>query len=451
METYFPYNVDNPQTVTGERHEIKDGMIRLRHIPKAGTLHIDGFTEVNSPVNLQSNQFFCYYAADSLYREANRLVYFYRGLGGQRVTCNYLAIGTPITAEDMNEIKEHLDKGGDDDSEINARIAQLANKISEVDRSARTIIVEHDKSISAHADIRKAIADITIDPELVAKVDALSSAVESLEGADENIFAVLESLSRADEDISAEIDALNRLTDELDDKLAGLSGALRAEINSRRAADVMITNFIIDINESISGLSATVAELTYNVDDLDQQLADEERARKSADTALSNRISLLETTADASISALSLAIDTLHDEDAIIWGRIANLADADIALTEQIAALSKAIDGNIAERLDALSSAVNLSISALSAALYDEQIARISADTNLDARITELEKKIDGEEPVEPTVNEIIFNNKPHAGYSPIGKADFLTYVFGDDTPTPYSASGASAFIDYIF
>lgn len=117
MQTYYPYNIDDPQPVT-EQLIIDGGLIRLRHIPKAGTLTIDGFTEVDSPINLQSNQFFCYYAADSLYREANRLVYFYRGLSGQRVTCHYGAVGTPITAEDLNEINARITRleqliGGD--------------------------------------------------------------------------------------------------------------------------------------------------------------------------------------------------------------------------------------------------------------------------------------------------------------------------------------------------
>lgn len=296
MQTYYPYDIDNPQPVT-ERLVIKDGMIILRHIPKAGTLTIDGFTEVNSPINLQSNQFFCYYAADSLYRESNRLIYFYRGLSGQRVTCHYGAVGTPIIADDMNEIKAHIDKGD-------------------------------------------------IDPAIVAKVNALSAAVDGLR-----------------EDISdIEIDP--------------------------------------ELQEDVAALSAVVAALTTDNNDIWQQ------------------------------------IDRLHDADDDL---ILSITDVEIAT-----------DLKIFDNISSLSAAVNLSISALSAALYDEQVARINADKNLDARITAIEQKID-DTPADKTVNEIIFSNKPHGGYNSLGKADFLTYVFGADTPAAYSASGASAFITYIF
>lgn len=344
MQTYYPYNIDEPQSVT-EKLIIKDGMIILRHIPKAGTLTIDGFTEVFSPVNLQSNQFFCYYSADSLYRESNRLVYFYRGLSGQRVTCHYGAVGTPIIADDMNEIKAHIDKG-DHDPELVAKVTALSAAVD---------------------DLREDIADISINPELQEEVDALSAAVTAL-NADNN-------------DIWDAITAINRVTDAL-------------EVD------------IFDVETSLSALSAAVTELSYNVDDIDQSIAEEERARIAADNALSERINLLENNSAAGFSALSAAVELLQDDSAAIWGRIANLADVDAELTENICGLS--------------------------------------------ARITAIEKKID-DTPADKTVNDIIFSNKPHDGYNATGKADFLTYVFGADTPTPYSASGASAFIGYIF
>lgn len=182
MQTYYPYNIDEPQPVT-EQLIIKDGMIILRHIPKAGTLTIDGFTEVFSPVNLQSNQFFCYYAADSLYREANRLVYFYRGLSGQRVTCHYGAVGTPIIADDMNEIKAHIDKG-DHDPELVAKVTALSAAVDE---------------------LREDIADISINPELQEDVDALKVAVNALTAADNDIWQELDALNASDDDLVTRI------------------------------------------------------------------------------------------------------------------------------------------------------------------------------------------------------------------------------------------------------
>lgn len=423
MKHYFPYDPDNPQVVTGERHEIDKGVIRLFHIPKVGSLTIDGFTETDNPLNIQSNQFFCYYAADRLYREANRLVYFNRGLHGQRVTCSYLAIGTPVTADDMNEIKDFMDNGGGGtDSQLVNKVTQLGNDILDVRNEARQNLSDHNQNIAAHNDIRNEIAKLKVNQELVDKVDALSSAVACLEDVDDNIFSILGALSSADDDLSDAIYQLNQHADAVDETLTKLNETTLGLSDAIFSVDAKLDDTFAILNETLSGLSSTlnsrITELSYNLDDLAQDIDDETRLRKSADREINKRI-----------DALSLSVADTAQLDA------------------KIAALSAAIGNNIGDK-----------IAGLSSNLVDESIARINADNELFDRISGLSStvhdilnRIDGETPADPTTNEIIFSNKPHAGYNSLGKADFLTYVFGAQTPAAYSASGASAFLDYIF
>lgn len=419
MDTYFPYDPDNPQAVSAERHEIDKGMIRLRHIPKAGSLVIDGFTETDNPLNIQSNQFFCYYAADRLYREANRLVYFNRGLHGQRVTCSYLAVGTPVTADDMNEIKDFMENGSaGTDSQLVAKVTQLGNDLLDLRTESRQILSEHNQNIAAHNDIRNEIAKLRINQDLIDKVDALSSAVAELEDTDENIFSIIGSLSTADDNLADSIYRLNQRVDAADDSFAKIHETVTSLSGAVSAVDAKIDETFALLGLSVAGLSSAVTELGYNIDDLAQDIDDETRLRKSANREINARIDAL---------ALSVA-DTAE-------------------LDAKIAALSAAIGNNIGEKIASLSS--NLEV---------ESLARINADSDLgnkiyslSATVQDILSRIDGETPTDPTVNEIIFNNKPHDGYNSFGKADFLTYVFGEQTPAAYSASGASAFIDYIF
>ena len=88
--------------------KIIHGQIRLDHVPLESSIEVRGFRPAQSAANLQSNEFFCSYRADTLYREANRIVYFWAGRSGQLVYVSYQAVASPITADDMNEIGEHL-------------------------------------------------------------------------------------------------------------------------------------------------------------------------------------------------------------------------------------------------------------------------------------------------------------------------------------------------------
>lgn len=108
MKEYFPYDPYNPKPVESERQTVIGGQIRLDHVPKKGTLQIYGFEEVDSALDILPAQFYCHYSDDTLYRDANRTVYFNRGHSGQTVTCSYMAVASPVTAEDMNEIESRL-------------------------------------------------------------------------------------------------------------------------------------------------------------------------------------------------------------------------------------------------------------------------------------------------------------------------------------------------------
>ena len=107
-KTYFSYAPYEPKEVVGEVHKIQDGQILLDHIPFENSIVIDGFKQTNV-ASIPENTFYCPYGADQLYREASCIVYFNPIHNGQIVSVDYLQVGTIITAEDLNEIKEHLE------------------------------------------------------------------------------------------------------------------------------------------------------------------------------------------------------------------------------------------------------------------------------------------------------------------------------------------------------
>ena len=115
MERYLPYDPSSTVRVE-EQISVRDNRAFLRHIPKEGSIQIDGFVEVDgAPIG---NQFFCDYAKDSLYRDANRVIIFGSVDDFTFLTVNYIAVGTVVIADDMNEIKAHMENdsihgGGD--------------------------------------------------------------------------------------------------------------------------------------------------------------------------------------------------------------------------------------------------------------------------------------------------------------------------------------------------
>lgn len=107
MEHYYPYDVFSTERIE-ETLTVEDGFVQLRHTPKYRSVVIDGFGETDS-ISLLKNQFRVDYSLDTYYRESNRLLHFNPENNGKELTISYITCGTPITADDMNEIKAHLD------------------------------------------------------------------------------------------------------------------------------------------------------------------------------------------------------------------------------------------------------------------------------------------------------------------------------------------------------
>lgn len=108
MNTYYAFNENAVNSIT-ETLTIADGQVRLRHIPQEGSVTIAGFVETNS-LTLSGNKFRVdYFDANGNYRDASRRIFFDSAKNGSTVTVNYTAVGTPVTADDMNEIKLHME------------------------------------------------------------------------------------------------------------------------------------------------------------------------------------------------------------------------------------------------------------------------------------------------------------------------------------------------------
>ena len=109
MEHYYPYDPTSTTVIEDEVQTVVNGAIQLRHIPKQGSIQIAGFVEASSPRNLETNEFYCQYSLNTMYRECNRIIYFNESASGQTVHVTYITVGTVFTADDANEIKAHLD------------------------------------------------------------------------------------------------------------------------------------------------------------------------------------------------------------------------------------------------------------------------------------------------------------------------------------------------------
>ena len=108
MKSYWPYSPSTPSMIYGEVHVIQNGQILLNHIPYANSIEISGFSQTSS-VSLSPGQFYCAYGSEYYYREANCIVKFNAQHNGETVSVDYLQVGTIITANDMNEIKAHIE------------------------------------------------------------------------------------------------------------------------------------------------------------------------------------------------------------------------------------------------------------------------------------------------------------------------------------------------------
>ena len=108
MKKYLPYNPDNPVLIQGETHEVLDGQIWLDHVPLKDSLKIEGFVQFDELNALTQNGFYIDYKAADRYLTATGIVYFLPAHEGRVLSCSYLAVGTLVTASDLNEINERL-------------------------------------------------------------------------------------------------------------------------------------------------------------------------------------------------------------------------------------------------------------------------------------------------------------------------------------------------------
>lgn len=257
MKTFYPYDPTNPVAVEGEAHKIIHGQIRLDHVPLESSIEVRGFRPAQSAANLQSNEFFCSYRADTLYREANRIVYFWAGRSGQQVYVSYQAVASPITADDMNEIGKHLT---DSEKRLDAQdvtSSEIRNSVTNVRDEARRALTAHNSDVDAHGDIRNKIdaegamriaADTSLQQQLSVirnAFDIVAAAVDELTDTVETLTAQVNALSYLPETVSQ---LQTRLEDEINlrAQLAVTVAELQGQINAETLARLELENSLDD-------------------------------------------------------------------------------------------------------------------------------------------------------------------------------------------------------------
>lgn len=257
MKKFFPYDPTNPVAVEGEAHKIIHGQIRLDHVPLESSIEVRGFRPAQSAANLQSNEFFCSYRADTLYREANRLVYFWAGRSGQTVFVSYQAVASPITADDMNEIGQHLTASEKRLDAQDLTSNEIRNSVINVREEARRALTAHNSSVDAHGDIRNKIdaegamriaADTSLQQQLNVTSNAfnmLSAALQEAIDTVENLTAQVNALSHLPETVTQ---LQTRLEDEINlrSQLAVTVAELQGQINAETLARINLENTLDD-------------------------------------------------------------------------------------------------------------------------------------------------------------------------------------------------------------
>ena len=428
MKKYFPYDLSNPQPVAGELHRILNGQIRLEHIPTENSLEIQGYIAAKSATHLQANEFFCDYSRSTNYREANRIVWFSTSQDSKQVSCSYLACGSPVTADDMNEIKSYMETGDDKFSTLTETVSTLKNSVTELKTDSAKAIREHEQNPDAHSDIRDEITSNQQQALL-----AIANMNRTIADAENNARAAVNSVSlhitdpTAHNDIRTEI---SNLRDEMN-SLSGISSAIN-EHNEDTNAHEFIQN-LIDVEsinranadnlleEKINSLSSTInstviqslsslSSAIYSVVDskllglsskLDAEILDR--------TTAINQLELkLDSIVDAGLSGLSSKLD---DE---IINRTTAINQLELKLDSIVDAglsgLSSKLDNEILARTTAinqlelkLDSIVDAGLSGLSSKLDDEILARQSADNYLDGKINALSSTVNNV--IDPELN----------------------------------------------
>ena len=338
MKNFYPYNLQSAQTVELEPHKIVGGKIRLNHIPKEGSLNVRGFVEAKNASNLQSNEFFCSYRADSQYREANCTVYFWSGRSGQTVYCSYIAIGTIVTADDMNEIGDFINAANKNFSKHDDSLTNLKNLIVETRNEARTSLVEHNQYRAAHSDIRDDINALNQE-----NLNAHADLIRRIADTDANLTAhkaqVVAERNQAiinhNSDTAAHADIRNNISNlrgDVDSEISNLRGDIFSELNALSSA-VDQVNSALDIN--IEQLSTDIAAVEGSVADLQTEISDVEFLAGSLSTIKSDLAGLSTIQDDVDflrggLNALSDNVDLLTGNVEILSGELQE-AQSDLA------------------------------------------------------------------------------------------------------------------------
>ena len=202
MKKYFPYDITGSVAIEGEEHTIVHGQIRLDHVPLEGSIEVRGFREGRSVATLQTNEFYCNYRADTLYREANRIVYFWTGRSGQNVS--YRAVASPVTADDMNEIESRLTGAEKRLNSHDTTFNDTTLLINNVRDNLAVELTKHTTNVAAHSDIRDSIT-----AETRARTNGDASLQNQISATNRNLTAEITARIRADETFTSNISSLN--------------------------------------------------------------------------------------------------------------------------------------------------------------------------------------------------------------------------------------------------
>ena len=289
MKKFFPYDLTNPKGVIGESHKIIGGQVRLLHIPIENSISIPNFVEASSAAALQLNEFFCHYSKDTQYREANRILFFNRALNGQTVFISYLACGSPVTADDMNEIGDRLDALESNFKDIDAAQIATNNNLANLTSETRTNLATHNNDINAHSSIRQKInsfydenlhAHAQIRGEInLAKQSAINTAQEMVAEHNTNLTAHSDIRHAVDNALDAQQNLRNELEQNLrdhnDDPNAHdfIRGLITTEETVRKL-DVDEIWDAIDGLSSAGGISAIDLDDYVTFDELQTRLDD---------------------------------------------------------------------------------------------------------------------------------------------------------------------------------
>ena len=267
MKTFIGYNINKPTEISNEIHTIINNQIRLKYIPKIGTLKIKGYVEAKNLTTMPVNGFYIDYKEKDGYLTCEGIVTFYTGHNGLSVTCDYSAVGTILDADTLNEIKAHMERV---DALLNANDDQhssFSSLIIGVRQEAANNLAMHNIDTNAHSDIRQ---QLFLD-------ENLNTAAHS---------ELRRNLTDHNNSQGAHADIRKQISD---DEADFTQYKIDAAINQTEAISThnFSTDCHSDIRLAIATNSETLTQLVYQLNsDTTESLSVETAQRKSADNLL---------------------------------------------------------------------------------------------------------------------------------------------------------------------